>query len=42
VAQVFQAQQALFQANLDYVDALDDVWSSAAELGNLLQLEEFP
>ncbi|HVC93068.1 MAG TPA: TolC family protein [Pirellulales bacterium] len=42
VAQVFQAQRALFQANLDYINALDDVWSSAAELGNLLQLEQFP
>ena len=42
VSQVFQAQRALFAANLDYIDALEDVWASAAELGNLLQLEQFP
>ncbi|HUY34874.1 MAG TPA: TolC family protein [Pirellulales bacterium] len=42
VAQLFQAQRALFEANLQYIDSLEDVWSSAAELGNLLQLEQFP
>ena len=42
VFQFLEAQRSLFDANLDYLDALDDVWSSAATLGNLLQLEEFP
>ena len=32
----------LFDAHLDYIDALEDVWSTAAQLSNLLQLEQFP
>ncbi len=42
VVQLFQAQRALFEANLRYIDALENVWSTAAELSNLLQLERFP
>ncbi|HUY34875.1 MAG TPA: TolC family protein [Pirellulales bacterium] len=42
VTRVLQAQRALFEANDDYIDALEDVWSTAADLGNLLQLERFP
>lgn len=42
VIQLFQAQRSLFEANLRYVDALENVWSTAAELSNLLQLERFP
>ncbi|HVC93069.1 MAG TPA: TolC family protein [Pirellulales bacterium] len=42
VFQFLEAQRTLFDANLSYIDALDDVWSSAAALGNLLQLERFP
>lgn len=42
VIQLFQAQRALFEANLRYIDALENVWSTAAELSNLLQLERFP
>ena len=42
VLQLFQAQRALFEANLRYIDALENVWSTAAELSNLLQLERFP
>jgi cobalt-zinc-cadmium efflux system outer membrane protein len=42
VTRVLQAQRALFEANDDYIDALEDVWSTAADLGNLMQLERFP
>jgi cobalt-zinc-cadmium efflux system outer membrane protein len=42
VFQYYQTQRSLFDANLSYIDALDDVWNSAALLGNLLQLEQFP
>jgi cobalt-zinc-cadmium efflux system outer membrane protein len=42
VTRVLQAQRALFEANDDYIDALQEVWSTAADLGNLLQLERFP
>ncbi|HVC93067.1 MAG TPA: TolC family protein [Pirellulales bacterium] len=42
VTPLLQAQRALFEANNDYIDALEDVWSTAADLGNLLQLEQFP
>ncbi|HUY34873.1 MAG TPA: TolC family protein [Pirellulales bacterium] len=42
VFQFLEAQRSLFDANLSYIDALDDVWSSAATLGNLLQMEQFP
>ncbi len=42
VVQLFQAQRSLFEANLRYIDALENVWATAAELSNLLQLERFP
>ncbi|HEV3022586.1 MAG TPA: TolC family protein, partial [Pirellulales bacterium] len=42
VFQFLEAQRSLFDANLSYIDALEDVWSSAAQLGNLLQLEQYP
>lgn len=42
VVQLFQAQRSLFETNLRYIDALENVWSTAAELSNLLQLERFP
>jgi hypothetical protein len=39
---VLQAQRALFDANNDYIDSLEDAWDTAADLGNLLQFEQFP
>lgn len=42
VSQVFQAQRSLFEANLRYLDAWEEVWATAAELSNLLQMERFP
>jgi outer membrane protein, heavy metal efflux system len=42
VFQFLEAQRSLSDANLDYIDALEDVWSTSAVLGNLLQLEQFP
>ncbi len=42
VATFLQAQRSLNEAALSYLDALDDVWSTAAEIANLLQAEQFP
>jgi cobalt-zinc-cadmium efflux system outer membrane protein len=36
------AQRLLTESYLEYIDALEEVWNSAAELGNLLQMEQFP
>lgn len=41
IAVFLQAQRAVVQANLDYVDALTNLWFSAVQLGGLLQLEKF-
>ncbi|MES1213665.1 MAG: TolC family protein, partial [Singulisphaera sp.] len=42
VAPVLQAQKALTQVNLDYIDTLENAWLSAATLAGLLQVETFP
>lgn len=42
VSTVLQAQRALIQARLDFIDALENAWSAAAELAGLLQIERFP
>jgi cobalt-zinc-cadmium efflux system outer membrane protein len=42
LVRLLEAQRSLFQANLDYIDAEQDRLSAAAELANLLQLEQFP
>jgi cobalt-zinc-cadmium efflux system outer membrane protein len=41
-ATLLQAQQNAAQANSDYVDALQNLWTNAAQLSGLLQLERFP
>lgn len=42
VARLFQSQRALFEARTSYIDSLESVWATAAELSNLLQMERFP
>ena len=42
VSPVLQAQRALTQVNLDYVDALENAWVNAAILAGLLQIDRFP
>ena len=42
LVRLLEAQRALFQANLDYIDAQQARLSAAADLANLLQLERFP
>ena len=42
LVRLLEAQRALFQANLDYIDAEQNRLQSAADLANLLQLERFP
>lgn len=37
-----QVQRTIVQANVDYLDALANLWRNAVELGGLLQLERFP
>jgi cobalt-zinc-cadmium efflux system outer membrane protein len=41
-ATFLQAQMSLSEASLSYIDALQDVWTIAAEIANLYQLERFP
>jgi cobalt-zinc-cadmium efflux system outer membrane protein len=40
-ATFLQVQRSLVQANLDYVDALTNLWNNAVQLAGLLQLEKF-
>lgn len=40
-ATFLQMQRSLVQANLDYVDALINLWNNAVQLAGLLQLEKF-
>ena len=43
VAPVLQAQRALTQVNLDYIETLETAWTNAAAtLAGLLQVESFP
>ena len=42
VSPVLQAQRALTQVNRDYIDTLENAWTSAAALAGLLQIEDFP
>lgn len=37
-----QVQRTIVQANIDYLDALQNLWRNATELAGLLQLEKFP
>ena len=42
ISTLLQAERTLMDATVDYIDALDDTWQAAADLANLLQLEQFP
>lgn len=42
ISTLLQAQRSLNEASLSYIDALQDVWMTAAEIAQLLQLERFP
>ncbi len=42
ISTYLQAQRALSDASSSYLDALQSVWSTGAEIANLLQLERFP
>jgi cobalt-zinc-cadmium efflux system outer membrane protein len=42
ISTFLQAQRALSDATLSYIDALEDVWTTAAEIAALLQQERFP
>lgn len=42
VSPVLQAQRALTNVNLDYIDTLENAWARAAALAGLLQIESFP
>ena len=37
-----QVQKTMVQANLDYLDALTNLWKNAVDLAGLLQMERFP
>lgn len=40
-ARYLQAQRTVVEANLNYLDALADLWTTAAKVAGLLQLEQF-
>ncbi|MBI3837929.1 MAG: TolC family protein [Planctomycetia bacterium] len=40
--QLLQTQRSVFEANLDYISALQDRLTAAASIAGLLQLEQFP
>ncbi len=42
IATYLQAQRALIDASSQYIDAVKEVWKTAAELANLAQREQFP
>jgi outer membrane protein, heavy metal efflux system len=42
VSTFLQAQRALSDATLSYIDALENVWTTGAEIASLLQLDRFP
>lgn len=42
ISTFLQAQRTLSDTTVDYFDALEEVWTTAADLANLLQLEQFP
>jgi cobalt-zinc-cadmium efflux system outer membrane protein len=42
VATLLQAQRVVFETSLNYVETLQNVWTTAAEISKLLQLEKFP
>ena len=41
-ARFLQAQRVAIEAELNYINNLETLWLTAAELGELMQLEEFP
>ncbi len=42
LATLLQAQRTAIQANSDYIDALQNLWTNATQLSGLLQMEKFP
>jgi cobalt-zinc-cadmium efflux system outer membrane protein len=42
ISTFLQAQRGLSDASLSYIEALETVWTTAAEIATLLQLEQFP
>ncbi len=42
LARFLQAQRVLTETYLEYINSLEELWNSAADVGNLLQLEQFP
>ena len=42
ISRVLQTQRTVFEANIDYISALENRLNSAAEIAGLLQLDEFP
>ena len=42
ITRLLQTQRTVFEANLDYISALESRLTTAAEIAGLLQLDEFP
>ena len=42
IMRLLQAQRALVESNLGFIDALEARWNAAAEMAGIAQLESFP
>ena len=42
ISRLLQTQRTVFEANIDYISALENRLNSAAEIAGLLQLDQFP
>ena len=42
ISRLLQTQRTVFEANIDYISALENRLNAAAEIAGLLQMEEFP
>lgn len=42
ISRLLQTQRTVFEANLDYISALENRLNAAAEMAGLLQIEQFP
>ena len=42
ISRLLQTQRSVFEANIDYISALENRLNAAADIAGLLQMEEFP
>jgi hypothetical protein len=42
IIRLLQTQRSLFEANVDYIEALESRLDAGSEIAGMLQIEEFP